>query len=491
MPLQSKLSNLPNELLCEIFLSLHRVDLVKICSVSHHLRLVAEALLYREVHLASRTIQMFLRTILNRPDLAKHVQLFQSKWIAVQTTVNSDWKSLENSELILAIAAARKVGLQQPKTRRWHISTASQHVKAMDFYVNNFRLLEAHYDSICPHVELLKLASTANDLQWDRRTSLLQIPPNLLGLNRESLQWHATQVVLLLHLLPNIKILDLTPPHVTSYYDSEFLHIFLAELVHPSLPVRTLPIGLMCVREIYVNGTGGVTVMMLLALFKLPSLRKLVAFMVVGDPEQPSEDDLDIILTSYAQTSSVTELSLNDSPTATSKLDKILQIPKALTHFSYGEIRSCLASAQRESLNKAIACHRQTLQYLSLGIFKGFLPDAVAVQTIPSWRDWPVLRSIRSPLLTLLGRKTRGFAELSLARVLPVAIEELIIDYGTGWTSLDTANEMAEFIELKGFSGHNDLTMVGVGEGRALRGIILRRLVKACRAGGVELRLDQ
>lgn len=80
-----KFQDLAIELISEIFSYLDCIDLSELCLVSRLFNLIAECLLYKSVRLykpkrRQSRITPFLRTILNRPTLARHVQLLHLGW---------------------------------------------------------------------------------------------------------------------------------------------------------------------------------------------------------------------------------------------------------------------------------------------------------------------------------------------------------------------------------------------------------------------------
>lgn len=307
-------------------------------------------------------------------------------------------------------------------------------------------------------------------------------------------QWHAVQVSLLLHLLPNLSILDCTPPETYEQDNPELLDIFHERRLCEAPPLDTLPAGLQSVREI-LNGNDEndeeyadcVPLTVLLAMMLLPRIRKIQAFTIGYD--QPHE--MDRISATYAGQSPVTHLHLLERYTSLPELQRILQVPRALTHFSYRYICHDMVSIDCAQFGRAIRHLRWTLQSLALDFGEGIQPNdegvAATRRTIGSLRDWPVLAYVRSSLQPLLGVPNAPDTP-RLGDVLPRGIRTFAWDEDWTWETSAVTAAVVELVERKDADGMLQLAMIEV-PGRVLPGRdFCGALEDACGAAGVAFR---
>lgn len=155
----------------------------------------------------------------------------------------------------------------------------------------------------------------------------------------------------------------------------------------------------------------------LLLLLTLPCIDsiEIVRTTISGDPPDPTP----------AATSTVTKLVFRDLDLSTSMLLSIVQIPRALTHFSY----SAYDLDGSFKLRDALSLLQGSLQYLYLN--SAFdtvgISDPISNHWVPlvgSLREWPLLRTVRCPLMLLLP-PYRPDSVTCLADVLPLGICEL------------------------------------------------------------------
>lgn len=294
------------------------------------------------------------------------------------------------------------------------------------------------------------------------------------------------QVLLLLHLLPHLEVLDLTPPSEPDNF-STFLN---DRDVFPTMP---LPVALQSVREVhyYWSGRGlewfdtdQLDPSILLVLFRLPAIRMLdVRFMCHADVE------IDWTEAAYpVGSSTVTDLHFGYGDVTMYTFEKVLRIPRTLTHFSYG---ACSPGGRRffdtRRFKRALETAKETLQSLVLCFSDTIDTDEEGVVGdstlgIGSLRDWLALRSIRCSLSTLLG-EGRSVGTLRLVDVLPVGIRELEVEMDGFWSFEETMEELVELVERKEESGIRNLQVLtvphywGVQEGLSV----------VCDAAGVAL----
>lgn len=349
------LQDLAVEVISEIFSYLDCVNLGNLCLVSRLSNLIAERLLYKVVPLSGSRrektpITPFLRAILNRPTLARHVQLLHLGWWTLDTVPDPD---------------------------------------------------------SCPQIV--------------QDNTLFTSASNSLGLPQQPWTEEA-QAFLLLHLLPNLQDLNIDGSPM------------LQKLIEDSLtaPIECLPVGLKSLRRFCDNGIdepARVTPIMLLALMRLPCIREIITDMEAVHSYTHDSNAVAKLISSaqHRGRSTVTKLSLEYGGFCTSLLERILQVPRVLTHFSYEDF-SELDTSQITTFRAALRHLRPTLQYLSLGWV-----DAVEVQQpneddgesgiIGSLHDWPALRVVDCGLVALVGRPQAATSRL--VDVVPRVIREL------------------------------------------------------------------
>ncbi|KAL0634534.1 hypothetical protein Q9L58_006553 [Maublancomyces gigas] len=383
MAVLSILSTLPTEMLIQIFSSLDRVELLKICLVSRRLHSIASPFLYSQVTVSASTIQQFIRTILAREELAKYVKSLRSTW------------PLEGSH-----------------------------------------------------------------------------------------QWNAVQVSLLLHLLPNLHVIDCTPPVMQPGEFPELLNIFCE-----GQTFDTLPVGLQSLQEIR-NGPNEledpyehncVSYPLLFAMLKLPSIRKIH----VNIPALAPPPDFSTLCTSHNRSSSLTDLEMVARDQSSSTLLSILQVPKALTRLSYSHSVYELPTVDFSAVGIAINQHRASLQELVFDFWHMQDDDHVQVcQSIGSLRNWPLLTKVKSPLLLLLGMPNTAETQ-QLGDVLPVVIRELTIDWDLVWEQADMADAIVYLVERKEMYGLVRLEVINATRWLLRHPYHRSKVIKACTAAGI------
>lgn len=485
----SDLLGLPTEILREVFSHLTCDELAKVCLVSRRMHAIAECDLYRFVCLAPSSTQMFLSTILNRPGLARYVRHLRSSWDTISAAPVPGSRPLNAIDLGMAGSTAKSLGLQHPRSQLWHFTAVYQHA----FIVQRQDMLDwpqASIDSFTTHYNLLVMNSPTGIMEWNHASPLLQVPEESLQLGPESLQLEAVQVVLLLHLLPNLRILESTLPQFTNTERSEFLDVFLEEQL--SIPANNLSGGFHSLREI--RGSVGpdtcrVTLKMLLAMLRMPSMRKIKVRMAAVETD-PAED-IDHIFDANKRISSVTELDLDDCFMSATTLNKLLQVPRALTHLSFRDTGDFLGGSDSTLPCTAMSQVRETLQYLSLRISdrniydnrEDDVPEDERPHSIGSLHDWPQLRTVKTSLLPLiLQPKSR------LGNALPAVIRELTLNGSQYWSCMQTVDEVIDVLNHKELYGVSDLSVINIKKWMVF-GRRTYWLADACDAAGVQLRL--
>lgn len=201
-------------------------------------------------------------------------------------------------------------------------------------------------------------------------------------------------VELLLHLLPRVNTLELSPPDSASGAN-DFLDV--------TPPGLHLPLGLRSLRSLsctWPSHTRGVSTGLLLSLLSQPHLRTLTVDLL---------DDADSGVLFAQGTSGITTLHIRHTHIAFPNLPGILAAPRALEHLSLTAM-SPADEAGLTRLYEALEPLRETLHVLEIRLDRG--NRAWSVNMIPaapppaSFGDWPVLHTLRCPLRLLQGNTT-------------------------------------------------------------------------------------
>lgn len=296
-----------------------------------------------------------------------------------------------------------------------------------------------------------------------------------LGIHHPSLPLQGAQLLLLLHLLPNLKILDLGPPCIHDTF-GDMMKAYL------ELQPNKLPSGLQSLREFRCewNGDIGVSPRTLRTIMMLPSIHTIDLPIVEGF-SQPYPG---------AATSNVKRLRFSNANLTPAELMPMLAAPRALTQFSY------YCSPTNSNFNfvafgTAMQPLRSSLQYLRLDFGCVSLPfedgdgeeeDNPAANTIGSLRNWPMLRTVRCSPRALLDTPQHEFP--SLSDVLPLGICELEILDDRYWSATLVVLQVVDLLLRKGVVA----TTLGRLAIRKPRIPNIREILRsACEAASVEL----
>lgn len=277
-------------------------------------------------------------------------------------------------------------------------------------------LLAGGHESLVNQVTFLTLL-------WDEPNIRSILTSNIMaaavrfGLDQYRLSSQDTHFLILLHLLPRLSVLDVSPPH--RHHAVEAFMGAQRSIAHSSLPL-----ALQSLREFRCLSDprlGGLTRRTLKAIMNLPSIRTVsVAMLEQSYQSSPLP---------AKPTSPVTDLRIWYNDNRLWSLGRILQYPRALERFSF-----CLVALDGDFYLPAIADALQplknTLQYLRIDfsdLLKTDISDAYnlpTADTIGSLHDWPVLRSVTTSLMLLVGNRVHE-EPLCLAERLPAGICEL------------------------------------------------------------------
>lgn len=219
--------------------------------------------------------------------------------------------------------------------------------------------------------------------------------------------------MLLLHLVPQLQVLDIFPRDETEQFD-DFM-----DTLHALQPVASLPVGLQSLRHfawVPDMSPGTVSAATILTLLSLPNIRAIDIHLYHGIRLSFENAAL-----ASAPKSSVKQLTFRTARVCNTSLNLLLAIPRELTHFTYYS-RSVDASFDFASFGRAIRQHRRTIVTLVLDFVYRCGPRSQST-CIGSLHNWHALKSLRCTSLPLFGtrpRLTRGLAD-----VLPGGIREL------------------------------------------------------------------
>lgn len=279
-------------------------------------------------------------------------------------------------------------------------------------------------------------------VQWGSRCesssdiSLLTEAASRLGLQLP-LTWEDAQLVLLLHLLPRLHALNLSPPDEG---DDRLIRLIHAQT--PTLPGTTPPPGLRHLRRFQCSPekkNEGVSPSILLTLLTMPCMREI-------DVRVVDEDTIDLHeFEAAASKSAVTHLRLLGSDLYAQSLTCVLNVPAALTHFTF----SAHGNFHMARFGEALQPLKHSLQFLHLEFFGRWMysirPDD---GSIGSLRDWAALRTVQGSLMAFVGRYQSKDTP-RLADVLPAGIRDFEILRDHYWSFTEAVGKMRELVVQK------------------------------------------
>lgn len=405
------LEDLPNEILLQIVSRLPGRDLVTVSRVSRRLNAASQSSLY------------------NAPCL---------------TTIGAGRRrSLQIFLRTLLLAPGRE--------------TLAGYVRSLTLNWNNFGVKYPVYHPLSGDIALVTAASTS------------------LGIDHPSLPLQGAQLLLLLHLLPNLKLLDLGLPCIHDAF-GDMMKAYL------EMQPNKLPCGLRSLREFRCewNGDIGVSPGTLRTVMMLPSIHTIDLPIVEGFSQPYPE----------AATSNVKKLRFSNANLTPAELMPMLAAPRALTHFSY-YCSPTSSDFDYVAFGTAMKPLQSSLQYLRLDFGCVSLPfgddddeegDNPAANTIGSLRNWPMLRIVRCSPRALLDTPQHEFP--SLSDVLPLGICELEILDDRYWSATLVVLQVVDLLLRKGVVA-TALERLAMREPRIPK--IREMLKSACEAASVEL----
>lgn len=222
--------------------------------------------------------------------------------------------------------------------------------------------------------------------------------------------WDDAQALFLLHLVPDVQEL--------TFSDTPLLRTYLEQTI--ATPIADVPFQSLSKFTSY----SPVTLRMLLALMRLPSLRSIKVYMPYTEDYSHDPILVDGII-AFAGQSSVTQLSLHTGDTSNSMLQLILQMPRVLTALSYMYDREYGLVSDTPPMHTVLQHVRPALQSLSFGgLYAVGVPEPCEVR-IGSLRNWPALTTLHCSLPALLGSRQTPTGRL--VDVLPLGIRRLFL----------------------------------------------------------------
>lgn len=320
-------------------------------------------------------------------------------------------------------------------------------------------------------------------LRWwssskEQNFELLNVTAEKFGLHLSMGRANA-QVTLLLHLLPNLEDLEITPGIELDTFDN-FLDNLTSLNGRDSIPPETLPVGLRRLRfarRCSQSTMGGFRASKLLPLMMLPRIGFVSAHICSG-----GLIDEETAATLYGKSNAVS-LDFTFSNIAANTLSHLLRIPRELRSLRYEHAGPIIRREQwnPQEFRRALQYVRHSLSSLHLRV-KHLSRSDDRQPGIGSLQDWPKLTYLRCAIETLLG--TRESATSRLMDMLPPVIEELWIE-SANWGDVDTVEQLEEVLGRKKTGDFSALKKICLGQ--ALEDSLFGRLKAACDAAGVLL----
>lgn len=304
------------------------------------------------------------------------------------------------------------------------------------------------------------------------------------GLDRTQALSGGTQLMMLLHLLPELHGLHLLPPDQCDPFDK------LMKSLCAQRRIATLPIALQSLREFrchWDSRYGGVSVEALVLLLRLPYIRSIN--ISLAREIEVCTPTLNATIVAAAGTSTITHLEFAFVQSRPSSLGGILKIPRALTHFSYFGGRENLDDFDLAAFGTTLQPLQRSLKSLHLD-FSSLYSHAIdgdnkPTTTIGSLHNWPVLGTVRCPLQLLLGQRPQLDSLLQLADVLPVGTRDLEILGDQYWSFAETVHQVVVLLGRKEMVPCLKRVAVYKDYGRDYE--LVGKLRAACRVAEVEL----
>lgn len=369
-------SNIPLEILSEILALLPCSDLATTSRISHEFHAASQRLLYRDPCLPTTTAQTT-----RRPSLE----------IFLVTLLNSD-----NDSLVTRVRSL---------TLHWHQAPGLTALRRND-------------------VSLI----TAAGLRMGLRARLFFPFPS-----------EAVQFIVLLHLLPNLQVLHMTPPSS-----------IVVGVIEAQRWGTNLPIALQSLREFHchsrINGHG-IAPDTLLDIMRLPCIDQITVD--IANSRRVPRDR--IRPAAVASTSTVTKMCVTHADFSGREILSIFHVPIALTHFSFSAGAKCRYTL--EQFMQGLVPLSYSVRFLHLDFLNLDPTDGDDIEDLTAFmhgslRQWSALRTLSCSLIPLLGKGQRPDSR-RLAQVLPMGIRELAILEDWYWSYTERADEVSNLLRYK------------------------------------------
>lgn len=332
-------------------------------------------------------------------------------------------------------------------------------------------------------------ATQVRSLRWirgNRRKNMIPLFSSDVALLAEAASRHrmpaprsqAQQFLLLLHILPRLRELEISPPGPLSS-----IMVFL-ESFDTTVPIEplTLPAGLRTLHKFSCRHdatNSGISTGALLTLLMLPSINSIDVYLT---------DNCTFPLpaiTAMLGHSAVEKLRLTDIKMSSESLSSLLKAPAALTHFAYSAFSN--ANFILSTYMNAIQPLFKTLQFLQLE-FPGYMSETESTSygvtiLIASLQNWPALQILSCSMVLLLGTGQRA-GTLRLMDVLPVGIRALEILPDAYWSYSMVVYQLVDLLR-HGTKAIPKFEKVGVMGWAGEDPIAEERLKRAAKAAGV------
>lgn len=375
-------------------------------------------------------------------------------------------EDLSNSDLASTSLVSRRLrNISQPLLyREPHLVINDHDPTSLDLFFGT--LLTPAGESLGAHARCLTV-------DWNRhhvRTDGCDLPT--LAAARAHLMLGDTciseirQVVLLMQLMPRLQALHLPRLHQSGS---------VSPWPKP-VDLKVLPPTLRDFTYDWPASSNLIELENLLTIFRLPRIRSIV---INELSVELSRDTATTRIAAAAGTSSLTHFTIRSDTTWPQRLQSILRIPCALTHFAYQPFHSCgPVSVARLGCALLSLQHSLTSLLLDFRLCRPRWRAPHLSATIGSLRDWAALRTVTCPLGVLISSDSHG-----LAAVLPAGIRELdildddVVPVGQAVKEVVALLAAADMVPA--------LERVRVYAGRRKSKKLRRRLIKSCWAEGV------
>lgn len=297
---------------------------------------------------------------------------------------------------------------------------------------------------------------------------------------RGSLGTEGGKFVLLIHLLPSLRVLNITPPAARSHFTKLMESHYTARALPAVSP--TLPPVLQSLREFHtlhgISGSG-ISPRTLMALLMLPCITLIDAQILNRNPPPL------LAVAGTAASSPIKKLRISHWSASLAYLTVILRVPTALTHFSYSTVRY-LHRFQLDDFWTMMQPLRGSVQYLYLDLKLASLETkAHGGQSARSLREWRALRTLSCSMVALLARRQPGMPT-RWVDYLPLGLLELEIMEDYNWSFVEVVDELVELLGMKKVVVPA-LERLAVGTHSERNQVALEKLRAAADAAGVTI----